>query len=65
MLGDSITKALDAVGVTEDRVTQWLGVPCRCAEYREKLNALELWARRVAARKFADAKHWLERMLHG
>lgn len=46
-LGDNIKKALTAVGITEERVSNWLGAPCNCAERVEKLNQLGNWASRV------------------
>ena len=46
-LGDNIKKALSAVGITEERVSNWLGTPCNCAERVEKLNQLGNWASRV------------------
>lgn len=46
-LGDNIKKALTVVGITEERVSSWLGAPCNCAERVEKLNQLGNWASRV------------------
>lgn len=46
-LGDNIKKALTAVGITEERVSNWLGAPCNCAERVEKLNQLGNWASKV------------------
>ena len=46
-LGDNVKKALSAVGITEERVSNWLGAPCNCAERVEKLNQLGNWASRV------------------
>lgn len=44
-LGDAVAAALGAVGVTEERVSAWLGAPCACAERKEKLNE---FSRRLA-----------------
>lgn len=63
MLGDLIETALDTVGVTQQRVSKWLGKPCRCPEYRDKLNQLDSWARRIAVGKVAKAKHYIEEIL--
>lgn len=43
-LGDIVSKALALVGVTEERVTEWLGRPCGCAKRRKRLNDLHEWA---------------------
>ena len=36
---------LSKVGVTEERVSSWLGKPCGCKARREKLNKLHSWAK--------------------
>jgi len=58
-LGDSVEKALDIVGVTDERVSIWLGRPCGCKERKEKLNQLGLWATRVCIGKLTKAKDYL------
>ena len=63
--GDAVKKALEAVGVTEERVSAWLGRPCGCRERREKLNALGLWARRVLAGRAERAREFLEGIMGG
>lgn len=60
-LGTILTRALKKFGITEERVTAWLGRPCGCAERREKLNALTWWAIAAVAGR-ATAKH-LEEIL--
>ena len=45
-LGDQVEAALSKVGITTDRVSKWLGRPCRCPERKEKLNLLSIWAKR-------------------
>lgn len=42
--GDIVSSALAAVGITEERVTAWVGAPCGCKERKEKLNRLGFWA---------------------
>ena len=42
-LGDMASAALAKVGITEDRVTDWLGRPCGCNERRLKLNQFGQW----------------------
>ena len=63
MLGDSISSALASVGVTQQRVSSWLGKPCRCPEYVEKLNQLDSWARRIVNGKIEQASCYLEQIL--
>jgi hypothetical protein len=46
-LGDLVESALTKIGITKDKVEQWLGRPCGCAERQEKLNKLSRWAKRV------------------
>jgi len=43
-LGDHVHSALKAVGITEERVSRWVGRPCGCARRRERLNQLHRWA---------------------
>lgn len=61
-LGDRVARALEAVGVTKDRVSAWLG-DCCCEERRQKLNQLDLWARRVISGKIGRAREYLERII--
>jgi hypothetical protein len=42
--GDLIASALSAVGVTQERVSSWIGGECGCAARQEKLNRLGAWA---------------------
>lgn len=42
-LGDYAAAALEAVGVTKERVSAWLGRPCKCPERQEKLNQWGAW----------------------
>lgn len=48
-LGDAIENALAHVGITEERVSNWLGKPCGCKARRDKLNQLGTWARGLIA----------------
>lgn len=45
-LGNAIKKALDSVGITQDRAARWLGCS-GCANRQEKLNRLGWWAART------------------
>lgn len=62
-LGSSIQRALSSVGVTEERVEQWLGAPCNCKERIEKLNRLGAWAWRISAGKVVKAADYLNEIL--
>ena len=59
-LGDHISSALSLVGITEERVSRWLG-NCRCLERHEKLNWLGHWSKQVLKGKVQEMKAWLER----
>ncbi len=48
-LGDAVESALKLVGITEERVSKWLGSPCGCSARKAKLNSLSDWAIRVAS----------------
>lgn len=61
LLGDAVKSALSTAGITEERVSEFLGAPCGCAERRRKLNDLQLWAEG----KLADAGGFLSRLLGG
>jgi hypothetical protein len=63
LLGDRIKQALECVGVSEDRVSAFLGRPCRCKERQRKLNALGAWAARVLSGRTEDAKKHLDGVL--
>ena len=62
-LGNHISQALSLVGLTEESVSHWLGKPCKCAERREKLNELGLWARQAIRSRREDAARWLRGIL--
>lgn len=64
-LGDAVHAALEAVGVTDDRVVRWLGQTCGgCAARRERLNQLGWWAARVLRGQTARAREHLEGILN-
>lgn len=63
MLGDRIQHALSLLSITGERVEAWLGRPCHCEERREKLNQLDLWARRVVSGKLIQAREFLDRIV--
>lgn len=62
LLGDQVKYALAAVGITEERVKQRLGA-CKCEEWRQKLNQLDRWARRVISGKRKDAEKYLDEII--
>lgn len=53
-LGDWVESALTSVGITSERVEEWIGKPCNCAERKEKLNALHRWCYRILGGKVED-----------
>lgn len=64
MLGDLIEEALSSVGITQERVSKWLGRRCNCDEYREKINRLAAWAVRTVKMKKTDhAEDYLNRII--
>lgn len=46
-LGDAVERALIKVGITQERVSAWIGRPCGCEERKQKLNQLSSWAKMV------------------
>lgn len=62
MLGDTIQRALETVGITRQRVKTWLG-DCCCEERREKLNQLDMACRRILKGRIESGKIYLERLL--
>jgi len=53
-LGDIVESALTMVGITSERVENWLGGPCGCKERRERLNNLSRWAKSLVAIRSKD-----------
>ena len=62
-LGDKLASALASVGVTPEKVSDWLGVECGCVERRQKLNQLHSWAERVLKGAKEKAQEYLEDIL--
>lgn len=62
-LGDVVESALARVGITSDRVSNWIGRPCGCEERKQKLNQLSAWARRVLRGKKDNAQKYLDEIL--
>lgn len=63
MIGDLIAQALAQVGITEERVSRWIGSPCNCRARKDKLNALSFWAVRVLKGQTDQALDYLRRLL--
>jgi len=59
-LGDAVSNALGIVGITEERVSAWLGRPCGCPERRERLNRLGRWAAGIVSGTVEEMKQNLE-----
>lgn len=64
-LGDRVSRALAAVGVTPGRVSRLIGRECGCNDRAERLNALGWWAERTLRSADARAREYLDRMLQG
>lgn len=62
MLGDSVQQALETIGITQQRVKDWLG-DCCCEERKEKLNQLDTACRRVLKSKIDEARKYLIQLL--
>jgi len=62
-LGDAVELALRKVGVTKERVEEWLGRPCSCIERQKRLNELSAWAQQVGQATIATARDWLSRLI--
>ncbi len=63
MLGDGAREALAAIGVTEARVSRWLGRPCHCGDRAERLNQLDRALRRGLRAGWAEARRYVEALL--
>ncbi len=63
-LGDRVEQALSLVGITEGRVSKWLGRPCGCSERKRKLNQLGAWASRVLLGKTDQAEKYLDEIVN-
>ena len=63
-LGDIIESALSTVGLSPQKVEQWIGQPCGCEERKQKLNALGYWANRILKGKIDKAKQYLEEIIN-
>ncbi len=58
-LGNLVKRALDAVGITQERAERLLG-DCGCAENQERLNRLGRWAARILIGKVERAGEYLD-----
>lgn len=61
--GDLLETALSAVGVTQERVSIWLGRPCNCQERIDKLNQLSRWAKQTVNNRLKNAEQYLDQIL--
>lgn len=61
-LGDQVEKALTMIGITSQRVEQWMGRPCGCLKRKEKLNQLSRHVKRIL-RGEPDMKQHLEDLI--
>lgn len=65
LAGDIMEQALEMIGISQERVSRWIGKPCGCQERKEKLNQLHRWAIRVVTGRTKQAKEFLEQILNG
>ncbi len=63
MISSLLETALAAAGISADRIEWWLGMPCGCRERREKLDAVEAWARRIMGGRIEKAEKYLNDLL--
>lgn len=63
LLGDMVEKALSSVGITKERVSAWIGRPCKCPERQEKLNRLHLWAKSLLSGKLSKPEEELDKII--
>ena len=64
-LGDVVERVLKMVGITEKRVSKWIGRPCGCAERKAKMNNASRLARQVVRRRVKKAKKRLKALING
>lgn len=62
-LGDRVEQALSMIGITKERVEEWVGEECGCAERQEKLNQLGSWAHEAVTSSVENAKVYLEKLI--
>ena len=62
-LGDAVESALSAVGITKDRVSDWVGGECGCEERQRRLNSLGRWASAVLRGAVRDARGTISDLL--
>ncbi len=65
LIGDIMEQALERIGISQERVSRWIGKPCGCAERKQRLNQLHQWAIRVTKGRIEKAKEFLEQILDG
>lgn len=65
LLGDMVESALSSVGITKERVSEWVGSPCNCAKRQERLNKLHAWAKEAAAHTAEKARGLLHKLIGG
>lgn len=63
LFGSAVKKALEKVGITEERIEKWVGHGCRCGERRRKLDRLSVWASHILQGKAPPTDEELARIL--
>lgn len=64
-LGDLVESALTKIGITSERVEEWLGRPCNCPARKQKLNRLGEWANSVLSGNTETAAAQIDEMTSG
>lgn len=62
-IGNHIETALSTVGLTPERVEEFLGKPCKCRERKRKLNELGNWAYRILSGETTNATEELDKII--
>lgn len=56
-LGDAAAALLSSVGITKERVNNWIGAECGCAERQEKMNKFGAWVHKAVTGGFIGDEH--------
>ena len=62
-LGDHVEQMLEKFGISQERVTRWLGRPCNCEERKQKLNQLSITVKRFQRNQLSNLKSYFEKFL--
>ena len=62
-LGDRVEEALTLIGITGERIEQWLKRPCGCQERKRRLNQIGSWAIRILHGNTDRAEEYLNNII--